>query len=126
MAENNAKQPKAARGKGKPFQKGQSGNPGGRPKEVGNVRELARQYTEEAITTLASIMRSGDSDRARAEASSKLLDRGWGRPEQAIEHSGTLKFENVSDTELDNAIAGFASEVGISPVASGKETSTRH
>ena len=34
------------------FQKGRSGNPGGRPKEVGEVRDLARQYTPAAIAAL--------------------------------------------------------------------------
>jgi len=41
---------------GKPFQKGQSGNPGGRPKVVAEVKELAREHTAEAIETLVSIM----------------------------------------------------------------------
>jgi hypothetical protein len=35
--------------------KGQSGNKAGRPKEVGHVRELARQHTEEAIETLVAV-----------------------------------------------------------------------
>jgi Family of unknown function (DUF5681) len=41
---------------GKPFKKGQSGNPGGRPKVVAEVKELARVYTGQAIQTLVSIM----------------------------------------------------------------------
>ena len=43
-------------GKGRPFPKGVSGNPGGRPKVLGDVQELARQKSPEAITTLANIM----------------------------------------------------------------------
>jgi Family of unknown function (DUF5681) len=39
-----------------PFEKGQSGNPGGRPKVVAEVRELARAHTGEAVATLVSIM----------------------------------------------------------------------
>lgn len=35
-----------------PFKKGQSGNPGGRPRETREVRELARSYTAEAIKRL--------------------------------------------------------------------------
>ena len=39
-----------------PFEKGQSGNPGGRPKVIAEVKELARAHTGEAIETLVSIM----------------------------------------------------------------------
>lgn len=76
------------RGPGRPFPKGVSGNPGGRPKEVAEVRDLARQHTEEAIRTLVTIMRMGTPDRARAAAAEALLDRGWGRPMQPAEMSG--------------------------------------
>jgi len=34
-----------------PFEKGKSGNPGGRPKVVGDVQLLARENTKEAIVT---------------------------------------------------------------------------
>ena len=38
---------------------GCSGNPGGRPKGYAQVRELAREYTEEAIAKLVEMMRKG-------------------------------------------------------------------
>ena len=41
-------------GKGRPFEKGVSGNPGGRPKVLGDVQELARQQSPEAINTLVA------------------------------------------------------------------------
>jgi Family of unknown function (DUF5681) len=70
---------------GKPFQKGQSGNPGGRPKEVAEVKELAREYTAEAIQTLVSIMTNPKSTpAARVSAANALLDRGYGKPPQHI------------------------------------------
>ena len=44
------------------------------------VRDLARQYTEEAIDTLAQCMRKAKEWSARAMAAKTLLERGWGAP----------------------------------------------
>lgn len=62
---------------------------GGRQKGVPNkanreLREIAREYTAEAVQTLAGIMRKSDSDQARALAADKILDRGHGKPSQII------------------------------------------
>jgi hypothetical protein len=70
---------------GKPFKKGQSGNPGGRPKVIAGVKELAREHTAEAIETLVSIMTNPKSaDAARVSAANALLDRGYGKPPQHL------------------------------------------
>ena len=45
------------------FAPGQSGNPGGRPKDEHRVAELARSYTAEAIDTLVDLMRHGKDER---------------------------------------------------------------
>lgn len=70
------------------FLPGSCGNPGGRPKGVAEVVELARSYTKQAIATLASIMENG-SERAQVAAAQVLLDRAWGKPSQAVEVTGT-------------------------------------
>lgn len=41
---------------GRPFRPGVSGNPGGRPRELRDVTELARSHSPEAIETLVEIM----------------------------------------------------------------------
>ena len=68
------------------FAPGQSGNPGGRPKDEYRVAELARSYTLEAIDTLVELMRNASYDRVRGTAAQALLDRGWGRARQEIAH----------------------------------------
>jgi hypothetical protein len=63
------------------FPPGKSGNPGGRPKGNGEVRELARQYTAAAVEALVTSLKD---PRTRVAAACALLDRGYGQPEQAI------------------------------------------
>jgi hypothetical protein len=64
---------------------GRSGNAGGRPKVVGEVRDLARAHTQLAIDTLAEIAAHGVSEMARIAAANSLLDRGWGKPAASLE-----------------------------------------
>jgi hypothetical protein len=74
-----------------PFKKGQSGNPGGRPKEVAEVKALARAQTTIAINTLVSIAKSKKAtDAARVSACVALLDRGWASPTRRITMMATF------------------------------------
>ena len=92
-----------------PFVKGQSGNPSGRPKANAEIAALARQHCPAAIERLVQAM-AGDDDRVAVAAASALLDRGIGKPSQAVTLSGDeenplthrvvlVPLKNVSRTE---------------------------
>lgn len=72
------------------FQKGQSGNPGGRPKENAEVTSLAREHSREAIERLVALMRQDEDKKLAKAACDSLLDRGLGKPAQSLEHSGSV------------------------------------
>jgi len=76
------------RSKSGQFAPGQSGNPGGRPKDEHRVGELARSYTPEAIETLVDLMRYGKDERVRGTAAQALLDRGWGKAKVEVVSNG--------------------------------------
>ena len=72
-----------------PFEKGQSGNPGGRPKVVAEVKELARAHTGEAIETLVSIMTNPKVCTSGESVCCKCTTRrGYGKPPQHITGEG--------------------------------------
>lgn len=71
-----------------PFEKGQSGNPGGRARytlpDGRTLAEVAREHTVAAIETLVQVMQSGDTSAAQVSAANAILDRGWGKPKQDL------------------------------------------
>ena len=84
---------------------GQSGNPGGRPKGEGDIRELARAHTPKAIGTLVKVMNDENAaPSARVAASEAILNRGWGRPHQTF----TANFQNAVEIPLIDVAALLA------------------
>jgi hypothetical protein len=93
------------RPRGRPFQRGRSGNPGGRPKRsatveahkiIADVKAAARELTPQALGTLQEIMEDKKAPpAARVTAATEILSRGWGRPATRLEAeagNGTMSF----------------------------------
>jgi hypothetical protein len=79
------------------FKPGQSGNPGGRPKEVMAVRELARRHTADAVRALVEIARNKKAQpAARVAAANAILDRGYGRVEQNLNVTGDTVLQVIT------------------------------
>lgn len=80
-----------------PKRKGGARPGAGRPKGVpdkataelkASLEELARTHTETALNVLVQVAQSSESDAARVGAANALLDRGYGKPRQGVEHTG--------------------------------------
>jgi hypothetical protein len=71
--------------RGKPFQPGKTGNPGGRPKKTEEERtleQMCRDKTPDALGVLIQIMESGEQERNRMTAAMAIIERGYGKAVQ--------------------------------------------
>ena len=89
----------AKRTDGGRFQKGQSGNPGGRPKLPAEMRELFQARAPEAFEVLTRHLQSSDP-RIAITAAGAILDRAYGKPAQPIDANFTSRFDHLSDEQI--------------------------
>lgn len=70
------------RGKGTPKTGGRAkGTPN---KATADIKAIAQKYTATAIEELVKVLTTSESDPARVAAAREILDRGYGKPSQAI------------------------------------------
>src|SRR5271157_2208178 len=83
---------------GKPFQKGISGNPGGRPPTIREVRELAQKMSKDVLLRLYEIaMDTKCNPMACVAASKEILDRAQGKAVQTALNFGTVDGDIIAD-----------------------------
>ena len=95
----------ANRDKSGQFQKGQSGNPLGRPKMPDEVRGKIRSACPEAVAVLIELLHDKKS-LIRLEAAKTLLDRGYGKPVQMQD----VQLDVSGSVDLDTQIRAILIE----------------
>lgn len=73
------------------FEKGKSGNPGGRGKDAKKFADLCMSLSEDAINRISEMAQFSEDDNIRLKANMYLVDRALGKPAQAVnvgDHDG--------------------------------------
>lgn len=86
MAGNGGKRPGAGRPKGS------------KNKKTLELEELTRKHAPEAVQRLVDLM-NDPTHPGHVTAIKELLDRGYGKPKQAQEHSGSVEVRHTSAAE---------------------------
>jgi hypothetical protein len=103
--------------------KGQSGNPGGRPKGAYDLQERARRHVNLALEALIEVASNKEAPpAARVSAASVLLDRGFGKPLQTT-HSTITKVD--LDKWTDGELAEYLTALGDQPNTEAETDSER-
>lgn len=106
MAERGGKRPGAGRPKGSSQR--------ATPEQYSELAALARRHTASALRALVRIATKGESEAARVTAATAILDRGYGKPTQAVEHTGRnggpIEYANLSDEEIAARIAAHEAQ----------------
>jgi hypothetical protein len=92
--------------------KGQSGNPGGKPKELKDIQLEARKMSLEVLKTLETVCKSAKSPAAaRVAAANAILDRAFGKPPQFF----------TGDADQFRDLVEMSDEELLEIVASGRD-----
>lgn len=83
------------------FRKGESGNPGGRPKKAVTIAALAEEASEKALKKLVSLINS-DKEQVSLAAAQAVLDRAFGKPKQSVDVASK---KDVADFDLSELYA---------------------
>jgi hypothetical protein len=112
------------------FRKGESGNPGGRPKLPAEMREIFHEKAPEAFEILCKHLHASDP-RVSVAAATQILDRAYGRPIQSIDTTITEN-EHIRYVEVQRKSASaeaWLNEVGrpmIDVVAGAADDERKH
>ena len=103
MAANSDATAKRRRGKGKPFEKGKSGNPSGRPKKPPELRDLA----DKSLAEIQKIVETTENEKIKADLCKWLYEMQYGKATQRQEVDGNISTDTLVVT-LGGELADWA------------------
>jgi len=78
------------------FEKGKSGNPGGKAKDLPGFTILCREWAiKYGLKFLQNLAANSNDEKIRLAATEYLVNRGFGKPSEKIEHSGGMTLEQI-------------------------------
>lgn len=85
----------------KPFQKGQSGNPNGRPKKLPEIDKLLAEVLgedKEGVTAAEAILKAlrAKASKGDIRAAEVLLDRAYGKAKQSLDIQANITEDKVT------------------------------
>jgi len=91
---------------GKGFKPGQSGNPGGRKKVPEDVKKLLEAAAPGAIKYMIETLQDEEVNKSvRLECAKTLLDRAYGKAQQAVD----LDSNSIIEIKLSNELTTYGS-----------------
>jgi hypothetical protein len=93
-----------------PFVKGQSGNPEGQSGLVYAVKRAAQKHGMRAIEVIAELMECEDQ-RTRLDAAKIMLERGCGKPSQAVEIQNDEEMAQLTVPQLESLQVKLAAHI---------------
>lgn len=79
-----------------PFQKGESGNPNGRPRTTEEFKRKLKQGTTDALDELLKIIKKGKFEGNRLAAAKIILDKGLGTNYRLFENDGEMEDTDIT------------------------------
>jgi len=119
-AEANVKPKRTTQIIGRPWRKGQSGNPNGRPKYelIKNGRKVThaelqhyvRRFGKQATDTLVDVMLNSENDMSRVRAATEVLNRGFPM-EQVHKVNSVVEHEHQHTVEIKHTFTELLTRV---------------
>lgn len=77
-------------------------------KNGNSIRSIAKQFTQDAVSTIVELMMGAASEKVRLEAAREILNRGYGKGETTVNLAGSVTHVSEALTPEQRRLAALA------------------